>query len=371
MADQKKRVTSFFFFRGNPDRNTALKLWPTLAYQIAALDEKVKKRIGAMVTNTPDIFSKTLASQLEGLIVEPLGSSKRYRWLHPWRKFERWPRDRILVIIDGLDECKSEEDQCAIVSSISRIIHKHRLPLRFLIASRPEPHIRHSFENRDLQRMCYPIFLDESFNPVHDVHVYLRSEFDKLRTKYAHTIESESDSEPWPSNNVVQLLADKSSGQFIYASTVLKFVDNEDCRPEDQLEVVLDASRVTASTENPFAALDQLYRQILATSKNRTLLLRILGCILVAPESLRAVDIEHLLSLRKGDVGLTLRRIHSLLYVPRENGRSIYVYHKSLADFLFNPRAGDYYMELERCHLDLARCCFRILRSPPKNYLIQ
>jgi hypothetical protein len=72
MAKQKKPSISFFFFRGNPDRNTAFKLWPTLAFQIARWDEQLKTQIGKAIARTPDIFTKTLASQLESLIVEPL-----------------------------------------------------------------------------------------------------------------------------------------------------------------------------------------------------------------------------------------------------------------------------------------------------------
>jgi hypothetical protein len=214
--------------------------------------------------------------------------------------------------------------------------------------------------------MCYPISLDESFNSVQDIYVFFRREFDKLCVKHTHTIPSKS----WPPDYILQFLADRSGGQFIYASTVIKFIDNEDCWPTDQLEIVLNTSRLSMpSTEQPFHTLDMLYQQILSTCRNRSLLLRILGCILITQKPLCAVDIEHLLSLRKGDVGLTLRRIHSLLRVPREQSESIHVYHKSLPDFLFNShRAGEYYMEHDLCHLDFARCCLCILSSPPGSW---
>jgi len=47
-----------------------------------------------------------------------------------------------LVIINGLDECRGNDDQSVILSHIHDLVDKHRLPLRFLITSRPESHIR-------------------------------------------------------------------------------------------------------------------------------------------------------------------------------------------------------------------------------------
>jgi hypothetical protein len=152
----------------------------------------------------------------------------------------------------------------------------------------------------------------------------------------------------------------------IYASTVLKFIDDEDLRPTDQLETVMSLSRLnptTGSTEDAFADLDLLYRQILSMC-DRSLLLRILGCILVAVKDVSASELEDLLSLPHGDVGRILRRTHSLLRVPKEPTERIDVYHKSLADFTFNPdRAREYYMDPGRCHDYLAHQCLRLIQE--------
>lgn len=56
------------------------------------------------------------------------------------------------------------------------------------------------------------------------------------------------------------------------------------------------------------------------------LLLRIFGCILVTQKPFCAIEIEHLLSLRKREVRLTLRSIHSLLSVPKSEEKTIYLY---------------------------------------------
>ncbi|KAJ7262578.1 hypothetical protein C8J57DRAFT_1513577 [Mycena rebaudengoi] len=66
-------------------------------------------------------------------------------------------------------------------------------------------------------------------------------------------------SSPWCSPEVINYLVDKSSGYFIYAATVIKFIDDRNFRPTEQLEELQDASY----PESPFSALDQLYTQIL------------------------------------------------------------------------------------------------------------
>jgi hypothetical protein len=172
---------------------------------------------------------------------------------------------------------------------------------------------------------------------------------------------------PWPSDNEVKFLADKSGGQFVYATTVLKFVDDEDSRPVDQLEKVMNLSRsgidVGSAAGDTFLELDLLYRQILSTCRNQSLLLRILGCILVAEEPVSVLDVENLLSLQEGDVGMTLRRIHSLLFIPKRPTECINVYHKSLSDFMFNrDRAQNHYINYDLCYEVLTYSCMDVIR---------
>jgi hypothetical protein len=172
-------------------------------------------------------------------------------------------------------------------------------------------------------------------------------------------------SRPWPGGNIVQLLAARSGGQFIYASTLLKFIDDEDYRPTDRLEIVLNALGSAALAE-----LDQLYQQILSTVKNIPLLLRILGYVLapLCQHKFSASDIEDLLDLRDGDVGLTLRRMHSLLRAPDSPFQPIGILHSSFDDFLFSPdRAGKYHVAKDQCHLDMTLDCLCFVKRLTKE----
>ncbi|KAJ6531475.1 hypothetical protein DFH09DRAFT_1044490 [Mycena vulgaris] len=116
----------------------------------------------------------------------------------------------------------------------------------------------------------------------------------------------------WPSPDAVNHLVRTSSATFIYATTVIRFVDDEYHHPADRLQSVLDLDPQST------APLDDLYTQILCgvPQEQATQQLRILHIIwrniVVDPE-----ELDILLNLRAGTCRLILRCLHSLLDVPR------------------------------------------------------
>jgi NACHT domain len=351
-AETKELAASFFFSRLEPYRNNASRLWATIAFQLAMTTPVLRSKIKNAVEADPSIFFRSLDDQLRVLIIEPLSVSDSEQV--PTDVQQKLP---FIVIIDGLDECTNEEEQQYIILSIARLIDLHNLPLHFMVASRPEPQLWRAFDHPSLRHIRYRISLDAWLSPVEDIRKFLRDGFDKLYEKHSSTLASVP--RPWPPDDVVQLFAERSCGQFIYAATVLKFVDDEDAFPADQLELVLDASGSSA-----FAELDQLYQQIFSTSRHISLLCKIIGCILVSKQPLSIPDIETILTLRQGEVRLVLRRMHSLLEVPISSTQPIKMYHASLEDFIFNPaRAGIYHVKRSDCHLAITRGCVRLLRQ--------
>ena len=83
--------------------------------------------------------------------------------------------------------------------------------------------------------MTRRLVLDKSFNPNEDIEIYFKDRPDSIRTAKQFMADVEK---PWPSDGVVDLVQ-KASGQFIYAVTVLKFVGEENYRPNKQLNIVL------------------------------------------------------------------------------------------------------------------------------------
>ena len=344
-AETNQLAASFFFSRGRPDRNTANHFWPTIAFQLAMTSLELRTRIGKVVEDDPAIFLRSPVDQMEKLIVGPLASLGSL--------------SAKLVVIDGLDECEGS-GAYDIWKLVAQPINAYRLPLRFFITSRPEQHICNLVQNPEFQHTRRLITLDESFPPGDDIRLYVRRGFDELISRHPHTMRNIP--RPWPPLNEIERLVTLSSASFIYASTVMRFIGDEDHRPTDQLKAVLNAPRSTPLTE-----LDHLYQHILWTSTSSTrssLLRRILGCLLTAGEPISPDEIENLFSLQQGDVGLILRRMHSVVSVPDSPSRAVTVIHASFVDFLFSPeRAGIYYQDPARSHLDLARACLRLARN--------
>ncbi|KAJ7262608.1 hypothetical protein C8J57DRAFT_454965 [Mycena rebaudengoi] len=258
LADAGCLGGSFFFKRGHITRGNEQKLFATLSYQLALNNRPLKGFISKIVEDSPDLVAKSMNVQLQKLVMDPCGSLDS----------SQLP----IIVIDGLDECEGRQAQQEILRLIANAIRQHSPPLRLLIASRPEPHIREIFEAPFFEGLRHMCNVEQSKE---DVRKYLRDEFARIHQEHHQTMAGISS--PWPSQEVIQYLANKSSGYFIYASTVIKFIDDRNFRPTEQLEAIQNASNL----ESPFGALDQLYTQILLTVSTRYHhgLLRILAAL--------------------------------------------------------------------------------------------
>lgn len=169
---------------------------------------------------------------------------------------------------------------------------RYRLPLRFLIASRPECAASGSVSLFGLLETSAS-FSKMGFNKIHNTH---------RRTMAAVA-------KPWPSAAVLDLLVQKACGQFIYASTVLKFVAEEFDQPSRRLDLIMDLNARNRNfrregDQNPFSDLDQLYRHVIGTNPDTNLVMCVLGAIITLNTPLPESDIETLLFLQRGDVAL-------------------------------------------------------------------
>ncbi|KAJ7055045.1 hypothetical protein C8F01DRAFT_469084 [Mycena amicta] len=257
----------FFFKRADPARGNADALFSTLAYQLALTDQEVKQSLLLQVAADRTILTKTLSAQFRKLIVEA--------WTTRNLSFP------LTLFIDGLDECNHEKAQKEILRLIGSAAVDFPGTFRFLIASRPEAHITETI-GEDIFADGYTLLcrtnVEQSFT---DVRTYLVSEFSRIL--HGHSSMTRRRHPPtWPSKNDLDKLVDCSSGYFIYAATVVKFVEDEDSFPDKQLQLIINLVSLAPTEENPFSALDQLYRQILSTVplKHRDKVLQILGaCI--------------------------------------------------------------------------------------------
>jgi hypothetical protein len=127
---------------------------------------------------------------------------------------------------------------------LCRVLQRLPVPFALIIASRPEHHIRGAFDLGDLNRYSSRLSLDNSYNRDQDIKKFLVDKFSDIRKLHpfrAYLPES------WPTQEVIDKLVAKASGQFIYASTVDRFISSIRHNPAERLDVLLgnlDAGRL-------------------------------------------------------------------------------------------------------------------------------
>jgi hypothetical protein len=171
-----------------------------------------------------------------------------------------------------------------------------------------------------------------------DVRKYLVAEFARIHRDHPTMATVPA---PWPSKDVLEHLVDKSSGYFIYASTVVKFVDDRNYRPRQRLEAIKNLSGT--GSKSPDSAWDELYTLVLLAIRENSHLIQILRVIDNLRSPLRLGHIDELLGLEDGDAEPSLRSVHS---VPTFfwNKYPCFI-HASFSDFLCDPsRAGSLYI---------------------------
>ncbi|KAF8167120.1 hypothetical protein B0H34DRAFT_1212 [Crassisporium funariophilum] len=311
-----------------------------------------------MMTN-PTLPAKSMAVQLRALVVDA------------FQGLESPPLVTPTVIIDGLDECQGHETQQLVLSLISEVFLTFKLPIRFIIGSRPEAHIRESFDHPHLHAITRRVVLDDSFNPNQDIALYLREGFAGIYAKNTHLMSQVE--QPWPPAGVIDLLVQNASGQFIYAATILKFVGAEFFRPTKQLEIILKASPLRSAA---FSDLDHLYTQILSVYPNPKAIVEILGILLALHCPQPSDVIEDILGVESGEVKLVFRGLHSLVWFPGDQAENfsrdddaecksgIRLHHASFQDYLVDKdRSGQFFIEISEFQNRLTMAGFALITS--------
>ena len=319
---------SFFFSRGKQGRDQGHFLFSTIAYQLALKVPGLRQHINRIVELDPTLHTKSMDVQLQTLIVDA------FKCLSPL------PQHSYIVIIDGLDECQDKVTQQSILRLLCESITVHKLPLRFIIGSRPESHIRASFDCESLYTITRRVVLDEAFDPGRDIRVFLQDGFAKIRSE--NSILSHMEQPSWPREGIIDLLVQRSSGQFIYAATVLKFVGADFCSPTKQLALVLKPDPTA------FSDLDQLYTQILSVYPSTLNITQVLGIIIAFDWNYFPEVIEDILGMEEGELKVVLRGLSSLMDGNGEclNYGILRFAHASFGDYLFDSsRSGTFHVD--------------------------
>ncbi|KAF9524239.1 hypothetical protein CPB83DRAFT_861669 [Crepidotus variabilis] len=351
---------NFFFSRvaGASGRSNGDRLLPTLIYQMLQKFPETRRHVEKAIRQDRSILTSTRAVQMERLFCSPLKQFSARRLIR-----EKMGKKVRVIIIDGWDECQGTEVQCDLLRILSNAAASMPVPLRFLIASRPEAHIAHLFDQEHSLRAAtrHRINLDEDKEARVAISRFVHSKFQDLRQRhplreYLHS--------GWPSEDVVELVVSKSSPQFIFASTVMNYIGFPNDRPDLRLNAIVSIADAPPNNPDdpPLENIDKLYRFIFSgvNPKHWSQVRAILAIIHLASREEFTTPtpssrvLENLFRLLPGMVKIMLTPLLSVIRVPSEREGAIRSLHASLFDFLLDHhRSGYMVLDLVEAHSNL------------------
>ncbi|KAF8649453.1 hypothetical protein AX16_005786 [Volvariella volvacea WC 439] len=323
---------SFFFCGEDSSRNHPGNFALTVAYQLAATLPAVGERMNVAISRDPAILHGGLNHQWMELVVKPVRATSSSRM-------------RAVIIIDGLDECGTPDEQQQILSLVFSC--GPLFPIAFVITSRPESHLQAVFDDPNHRMWINVVELEPSRE---EMKQFLVSSFATIkRTNQALS----SSEQPWPPRKDIDTLIDRACGQYLYLSAILNFVSSDkwEGNPRTKLQQVIDKTAPIAA----FIPLDDVYHSILekCSETNSRLTYQILFQITYFPNAIYIHHLSALFNVSDVDIHHSLRGLRSVVGIdPTDRVR---IPHRSFIDFLLdNCRSGSYALDHATCIADVA-----------------
>ncbi|KXN92495.1 hypothetical protein AN958_07442 [Leucoagaricus sp. SymC.cos] len=370
-----------FFFSAPAKRDSLNGVIATIAYQLATRDAQYKILLTQILNDDPSILDKKLRIQFQQLIVEPFAYLSAS--FSPVRK-------PLVVIIDGLDECSSQDAQCELIKLIGEYVERTKATsgtLLWLICSRPEWHIKRAFAEVDTPiESGHEELTCRTTRDIEDVCLILKDGLQKIYDDVASPgLGRGRPRVRWPTETKLGQISIRVGGLPVFADALLRFIDDK-CRrervsPDSQLEACLMALENVSdwSKVNPLDILDRFYLQIVSRVPPSFL-----------PTTKKIIGLQPFLESRKWDTQLTatafnvaqllcldehtfyaaLQDLHSVLDIPPPESaheKPVKAFHKSFMDFLENPhRSGSHTLDMSQLHYDVG-----VLVIPWYNYFLR
>ena len=246
--------------------------------------------------------------------------------------------------------------------------HDSPLRIHILIASCPEVHLHSTFNSSSVQSCLSRLALSSEYYADEDIYRFLEDSFDKIRRE--HPLASYIPSS-WPSTDALHELTQKSSGQFIFASTTVKYVGGDLHQlPHRRLDVVRQLQPPRGEEDLPYAELNSLYNHVLSGVRNIEMVKQVLGVLVIFnrvahkfKEKINSTDqMDNFFSWKPGETQACISQLACIIECDEDG--DIFILHASLADFLLNPsRSHQFYLGREYILGDSAALALRHMRQ--------
>ncbi|OQE62988.1 hypothetical protein PENNAL_c0253G00080 [Penicillium nalgiovense] len=351
LQEQQLLGASFFFRRGEEDRATAKKLFPTLTEQLVISIPQMLPRVQKAIDDDPNISEKVLREQFRKLLLDPLFGIE-----------QREETTRRVIVIDALDECDSEDDIKIILRLLPRVRNSTSVQLRFLLTSRPELPIRLGFEG--IIDAHQDLILHEIEKPLieRDISLYFEDQFQRLKQRRSFPPD-------WPGDAATKELVDRAVPLFIAAATICRFIGDVKWNPQKRLEAILtDQSTYVSKMDSTYIpVLKQLLTGQTKTESRKLLeeFKEIVGVIIILATPLSINSLGHLIGRESDDVKCRLDQLHSVLSVPNNFDTPVRILHLSFRDFLLDLHKDEskFWIDEKYANQRLAERCRQIMQD--------
>lgn len=309
--------------------------------------------------------------------MEDLLIASFFSWIFIVLCWITWPFGRVyprLIVIDGLDECADNNVQSHILRASATATGRLPRPFRILITCRPEIHIMQTLQEPTINY----VELDLSkHNASQDIQLFLSDKFKALKRN--HPL-AKHDRFPtsWPGPDIIHNIIKIASGQFIYASVIMAYIESPKHSPVDRLGVILGSSP-KPDGDKPFATLDTLYRHIFASVEDGLLMRQILGFMAIPrteDDDLGEYTTPTMISkfLSRVNIDSVFPVLEQLRSVISSAGRNepIKFWHASISDFLLDEaRSKEFFVDIQVAHEALARGYLRLFQSQGADFFLK
>ncbi|KAG8768586.1 hypothetical protein FRC12_005478 [Ceratobasidium sp. 428] len=346
----RELAASFFCARQLQECRKVDRIIPTISYQLSRFSLPFRAAVSQVLETDPDVYNQPILDQFRQLIFEPLVKVK-----------DALPT-RLVVVIDALDEC-DDNRKADILKSL--LMYARELPVKFFVASRPDPKILDSMHRQKGDYTPVELRLHDLDRSIveEDIRTY-------LRTKMALHVEL-------PVAHL-ETLVKRSGVLFIYAATVVRYIEsNNFSRATKRLREVL-ASDSIGSVSDSDRGINALYGTILVAAfedpdlnkSDRADLKQILNTVVCAQEPLSVEVMARLLGFDSETVQAALHSLLSVLQVS-DTTQVITTLHESFPDYLLDKSRSDtFYCDPKGHNAHLTRICFDQINIPDPPFNI-
>jgi len=355
--------SSFFFSRDEHSRKTAKSFFQTVAYQLAHRYPEFAVRINKALEEDRNVAQRDPQRQFDLLISDPL--------------LIRVGREPILIVIDALDECKSQDAELILTLLSQNIQNFARL--KVFITARPEQHIRNALDEYHDHEQFHLHDIEDSV-VVADIRRYL-----EFRLSEGEVQKALCSLRPplWqPTTQQTETLVGMAGKLFIVASTAASFIlDRHQLDPGKQIALLLNGvSSADFSGSKCTTMMDHMYMQIIKAAQPDPIgdwvdrFQVLVGTIVLLHDPLPCEELARLIGVDVNDVLRTLTHLHSIL-APTGQKQAFRIHHKSFPDFITNANrcqpCKEFFIDVTARHLRIAQGCFRVMDRELKHNMCE